>query len=239
MPCTAPSAAAATGWSPRPDSTAALCRRLAAGLLALSAAGCAPSPPADAARDCPGARSVTVIDHGRHVGLVLPRSDLVTAVPGLAEYLPPGANVEVGWGDAAYYRADDPGAGLALWAALWPTSAVLHLVTVPADVASFFLAGEIATVPVTSEGYRQLVAFVAGAFARDAGGGPRRLGPPLYGDGGFFAAGGRFHLFHTCNTWVARALARAGAPVTARWTLTADGLMAQLRGLGCPAGGGA
>lgn len=238
MPCTAPSAAAATGWSPRPEALRALSWRLAASFLAACAAGCVPSPPAGGAGDCPGAQSVTVVDHGRHVGLVVPRTDLVSAVSGLDDHLPPGANVEVGWGDAAYYRAADPGAGLALRAALWPTPAVLHLVTVPADIAAYFPAGETATVPLTREGYRDLLAFVADAFARDPEGEPRRLGPPLYGSGGFFEAEDRFHLFHTCNTWAARALARAGVPVTARWTLTADGLMTQLREVGCPAGGG-
>ena len=52
------------------------------------------------------------------------------------------------------------------------------------------------------------------------------------------AARSRYHLFNTCNTWVARALQRAGLDVASAGTLTASGVMHQARGAraGLPVG---
>jgi len=56
------------------------------------------------------------------------------------------------------------------------------------------------------------------------------LGPGLYGRSRFYASRERFHLFKTCNVWVATALREAGLPVTP--SINAGALMARLRALG-------
>jgi len=58
------------------------------------------------------------------------------------------------------------------------------------------------------------------------------LGLGLYGRSRFYASRERFHLFKTCNVWVATALREAGLPLTPTLTVSADALMARLRALG-------
>lgn len=198
------------------------------------AQGCAAAPSANAADACPAERAVWVVNHGRHAGLVVRRQDLVTARPGLAETLSAGAYVEVGWGDARYYPDPDPGLDLGLRALLWPTASVLHLVVLPEPPARHFRGTEVLSVSLSEAGHRDLLAFIADSFAPAVGDGPpRRLGPPLYGQGGFYPARDHFHLFNTCNTWIARGLEGAGYPVSAGWVVTVDQLLSRLEETAC------
>jgi uncharacterized protein (TIGR02117 family) len=206
----------------------------AACLAVALSGGCAAAPESGAQQACPDERTVWVVDHGRHAGLVVSRDALVAARPGLARTLPAGSHVEIGWGDARYYPDPYAGIGLALRAALWPTASVLHLVVLPEPPPQYFSAAEVLSVGLSEAGHRELLAFVADSFELDADSdSPRRLGQPLYGQGGFYAARERFHLLNTCNTWVARGLERAGRAVSADWVVTVEDLMSQLREAAC------
>jgi uncharacterized protein (TIGR02117 family) len=184
-----------------------------------------------ALRDSPAAerrRLFTVVRHGWHVGIVVAREEIAARVPLPGEDFSGAEHLEVGWGDARFYQAEDPSAGLALRAALWPTESVMHLVGFSGDPARYFPASEIIGVCVSPSGYRRMLAFIAESFERGPGGEVRPLGPGLYGASRFYRAAGSFHLFNTCNTWTARAIAASGLPVSTR-TITAGGLVSQLR----------
>ncbi len=60
----------------------------------------------------------------------------------------------------------------------------------------------------------------------------KATGPGLYAASLFYPAVGRFHLFNTCNTWTARALAAAGFDVVDANSTKAEELMRQVRLLG-------
>ena len=61
-------------------------------------------------------------------------------------------------------------------------------------------------VELSAAGAEALARFVSRAYARDASGAPIDLGPGLYPGSRFYAATGRYSLFHTCNSWIAEAL---------------------------------
>ncbi|NIO08038.1 MAG: DUF2459 domain-containing protein [Deltaproteobacteria bacterium] len=181
------------------------------------------------ATDCRTTRGFSVVSHGWHTGIVIDRSDLLEQIPefktdfGAVEYL------EVGWGDAGYYQASKAKPTLALRAALFPTSSVLHVVEVPSSPRSYFSKSKVVDLRVPETGYGKMLDFIAGTFYRD----PRKhdevvkKGKGLYGKSRFYRAKGSFHAFNTCNTWVARAVAATGFPVSRR-TVTVEGLMGQL-----------
>ncbi|MCY1378848.1 hypothetical protein D9M69_665140 [compost metagenome] len=81
----------------------------------------------------------------------------------------------------------------------------------------------------SEDGYRQLLAFVAGAFTRSSAGALVMLGPGLYGESRFYRAEGRYSMRYTCNTWIAEALAASGCPLASAAVMTAGQLMARLR----------
>ncbi len=75
------------------------------------------------------------------------------------------------------------------------------------------------------------VDFIDASFERAGAARAAATGPGLYATSRFYPAKGRFHLFNTCNTWTARALAAAGFDVSASGTSRAETLMQQVRAL--------
>jgi hypothetical protein len=75
---------------------------------------------------CDATRTLYVVSHGWHSGLVVERADLVKRLPGLA--LGEGSLVEIGWGEARFYQAREATPGMALRAVLQPNESVLQVV---------------------------------------------------------------------------------------------------------------
>lgn len=126
----------------------------------------------------------------------------------------PGVDwVVVGWGSRAFYTATGGYSDLSLgtvWRAATGDGSVLH-VSVAGDVTGLVDR----QLSLTAEEYRALRAAIL-STAPDP--------TPIAGAGfsewdAFFEAGGRFHLFRTCNVWVAEVLRAAGLRF-GRWTPT-------------------
>jgi len=183
-------------------------------------AGCAARPVLVGA---PGEIPVYVVSHGWHTGLAVRAADIDFArwrqLPRPAR----AAYVEVGWGDRDYY----PAPGFNLWYAFqalaWPTPAVLHVTGYDEPPSRRFPDSEVIELRLAPSALERLLAYFASSFEP----GPQPLAPALYGSGAFYPSREKFHLFKTCNVWVARALREAQVEVQS--TLTTEGLMAQLR----------
>lgn len=196
---------------------------LAAGLLigALHAPGrCSPPEPP--------AVTVYVVSHGWHSGIVVPAA-LAQAHdwPARREFAQ-AQYYEVGWGDRAYYQAVDPGWWMGLRALLWPRPGVLQVVALQGPPQTAFPGAPVLAVRVSHQGAQRLAAAIGASHERGADGAPVAFGPALYGQGRFYASVERFHLFATCNVWVARRLRDAGVDLHPSFALTAGMLFAQL-----------
>ena len=172
-------------------------------------------------------RVVGLLHLGWHVDLVIPVNGTVRHALPPADLFPEAPILAFGWGDSEYYRASSPSASMALGAVLIPGPAVLHVRVPdrpPADP-------EALTITVSEDGFAAMLRYIARTFARDASGKPRYLGAGLSGPekSRFYRATGRFHIFNTCNRWVAGALAAAGLSVDPQAILTAASLMAAAR----------
>jgi uncharacterized protein (TIGR02117 family) len=172
-----------------------------------------------------------VVDHGWHTSIVVRRADVDRARwPELDDFA--GATlVEVAWGDREFYMARSPTSGLALKAAFATSGSVLHVAGVSGPVNDAFASREVVAIPLSGRGLDGLADFVHAEYQRDRDGAPIRLGPSLYGPGWFYAARSGYHLFNTCNTWVARALGAAGLPVDTAGVVTASDVMRRVRPL--------
>jgi uncharacterized protein (TIGR02117 family) len=188
--------------------------------LILLLAGCAaPAKEQTAAGEIP----IYVVTHGWHTGIAVRAADIDFARwrplphPARARY------IEIGWGDRDYY----PAPGFNLWYAFkalaWPTPSVLHVTGFNEPPARYFAASEVIELRLARASFERLLAYITASFEPD----PMPIAPSLYASGAFYRSREKFHLFQTCNVWVARALREAGLGV--RSSLTTEGLMSQLR----------
>jgi hypothetical protein len=143
--------------------------------------------------------------------------------------------VEVGWGDAEFFQAAEPGLVLAADAMATPGPSVIHIATFDPDVAARFRGQEILRLPVSREGLAALHRFVAATFVTGEGGLPVTSSPGDYGAGSrFVEARGLYSFPRTCNVWTAEALTAAGLPLTPKLAITSRNLLFQAGRTGWP-----
>jgi uncharacterized protein (TIGR02117 family) len=200
--------------------------------LFLVSSGCVAIAPVEPGRDLEAPKSVYLVGHGWHVGLVVKREQIAPGVwpesreLGLFRYL------EVGWGDGEYYPAARGTPALALKAALRSTSSVLHVVAFDLPVDQYFPMSPIVEVSLSPRGFDALCRFVHDHYARDLSGRTILLGPGAYGHSAFYLARGRYHVFHNSNQWTARALQVAGCPIIVSLSLNSGAVLYQASGFG-------
>jgi uncharacterized protein (TIGR02117 family) len=201
-------------------------------VLLMLAAGCL-GPVASMYPPAPDAPSepVWVVDHGWHTGLVVARSSVPRGLLPEQDDFPVAHYLEVGWGDAGFYQARDPGIGLAMRAAFVSRASVVHVVGLPMRPQEIFAGRDVVEIALSRPGFEALARFVDDSFDRDGHRRAPMLGSGLYGTSAFYPARGRYHLLSTCNTWIARALRAAGVPITPVYAMTAGNLMWQVRRL--------
>lgn len=178
----------------------------------------------------PADHEVFIVEHDWHTGLVVETKDLA------AEDLPYFAAarrhrfLEVGWGDADFFQADDPTIGMALDAMVTPGPSVLHVAAFDDMPASFFKGQVVHRIPLTSSGVAHLSRYLARAFADQTSTEPTATSPGDYGPNSrYVAATGSYYFPNTCNVWTANALLAGGADVTPALAVTSRALLHQVR----------
>jgi uncharacterized protein (TIGR02117 family) len=185
---------------------------------------------------------VVLVSNGYHAGLALPRQQFAELArakgwPALVSVSTRFRHyewIEVGWGDAAFYRStpttDDLQWGLA-WRALSGQGAetALHVVGLETEPERAFPAASLVRIRLSPEGFARLGLKVEESFAFDESHRPQEMGPGLYGPSLFYKATGRFNLFRVCNHWIADLLDAAGVPTTPLIAVLPAGLLADLR----------
>lgn len=159
-----------------------------------------------------------------HYDFLLPLSADLRARYGFAEAAgvpvrnPQAEWLLVGWGAAGFYTTARSYADISVAAvarAVTGDAAVLHL-DVAGDVSH---VDGIAYLTLSDGQFAALLTAIDASFQHDQTGAalalPQHFGP----HDAFFAAKGRFHLFHTCNDWLGETLRAAGVPFGA-WTPT-------------------
>ena len=174
-------------------------------------------------------KSIYLVTHGWHTGIVLQLDDIPYDVWPEAHDFTDTKYVEVGWGDEDFYQAPE----VTLWnkikAVLWPTSGVLHIVGFNDPVHRAFPHSEIIELELSQSGFEQLCHYIHESYEKDTIGDVVPLGAGLYGDGQFYLSKEKYHLFKTCNVWTAKAIRSAGFPITPLFTLTTESLMSKVR----------
>lgn len=170
-----------------------------------------------------------VASHGWHTGLIIPARHLNDVVPDLAGRFGPVDYYELGWGDKAFYQAQEITTGITLQAIFLSQGAVLHVVAVPGDPQAYFSGSEVLETCISESELASLKAFLANSFARGSAGQVVVLSKGIYSDSQFYGGEGRYYLLNTSNKWTAKALRSAGLDISPALMLTAGSVVNFLR----------
>lgn len=200
---------------------------LIGGLTACAGSSDGPPP---VIRATGGDRVVAVTADDWHAAIVLPREAVVATglLPEAGDF-PDAAFLEFGWGDRTYYPSRDKTLVMTLGAALTDTPAIMHVAGLAVTPAEDRRSREIVEIGLDEAAFRRLVAAIAATLERPDDGRASPVSDGLYPGSLFYNAEGSFHLFNTCNTWVARMLEAAGVAIRPGGIVTAGDLMSRLR----------
>lgn len=192
------------------------CRQyLALVMVILWCAGCAaPAPPLYPLLAPEDARSLYLVRHDWHTGVVVKAADIPLHLwPELADF-PEALYLSLGWGDRDFYQAVRAGVGILVQAALKSPASVLLVIGMSTEVSHYFPHADILEIPLSARALHELATFVHATYKRDAAGQTLRLGPGRnHRHSMFYLAEGDYSLFNTCNSWTSKALQAAGLPV--------------------------
>lgn len=164
-----------------------------------------------------------------HTSIVLAQRDIAAT-----DLLPEASDLQdarflaFGWGDRAFYMADDPGLWVMLRAAAVKTPAVLHVEGLRSVPTARPKALRVMRRTLGPEALRSLIRALSGSFDRAGNARATTLSRGLSRHSYFYPAKGRFHLFNTCNTWAARMLEAAGLDVSPDGVVRPGDLLSQL-----------
>lgn len=167
-------------------------------------------------------RSIYVVRRAQHTGIAIAAADWpnrdwsVLADFAASDYL------EFGWGETRYYQAETETWWMALRAALWPNSSVIHVIGAPSPTPDRLYADDIVEVRISAAGLRQMAEAIEREFAQRAPTATPVSLRALPEPNRFYDAKRRFFFPRMCNWWVASRLEEAGCPI-APWTVIAAG----------------
>jgi len=123
-----------------------------------------------------------------------------------------GANlIDFGWGDEAFYQYPDFDWDLAYQALFYPTPSTLRIEGIYISMIEYFNLSEIVVeLKINNEQLKILLNYISNTIWKNSDGQSEILSTRYLNRIYFFKANGDYHLFNTCNTWLAKGLKKAG-----------------------------
>lgn len=177
-------------------------------------------------------KSIHVINLGWHSGVIFKRDNIDPVLWPAIQDFPDAEYIEVGWGDADFYQAEENTVWQGAKALFWPTSSVLHVVGMKRPPTEYFPGYQIIKIVLSDSGYNNLTRFMQDSYARDDSGAVIPIGRGLYGDSRFYQANGKYLFANNCNNWIAKGIRQAGCPITPAYGCTSGNVFYQLRKFG-------
>lgn len=204
----------------------------------VAAASCAePVTETKPYREGESPRSLWIAHDGWHAAIIIRKADIPTAaLPELRDF-PEAEFLEISWGDADYFPAQEAGVSLTLKAAFWSSGSVIHISGFAAAIEKTYPSAEIIEIALSEDGLGRLIKFISDDMSRVSPATPAKASPGLSPQSRFYPAKSKFSALRTCNTWIAEALRAAGLPLRARYVITAGSLAKQVKPYGAARSG--
>lgn len=155
--------------------------------------------------------TIYIVKQRWHTGIVFKISDIDTNIWREITDFSEMKYVDVGWGDAEFYQHPGVDYELAFKALFHRTNSTLRVEGFTFSVEQYVDMCDVAIrLNLTREQFDILSGFISDTYFKDESGKTEVLSSRYLGNVKFYAANGIYHLFNTCNTWVARGLEKAG-----------------------------
>lgn len=146
-----------------------------------------------------------------HTAVVFKKEGLDATVFPVAEYFRDANLIDIGWGDEKFYQHPGFDSGLAYKALFYSTPSTLRVEGIYISTEHYFDISEIVIeLKINNEQLKILLNYIDETLWKDEDGKPEILSEQGSDRIIFFRANGNYHLFNTCNTWLARGLKNTG-----------------------------
>lgn len=155
--------------------------------------------------------TVYLIKQRWHTAIVFHRENIDSAILPELKYFAGSELIDIGWGDEAFYQYPDFDWDLAYQALFYPTPSTLRMEGIYISMIEYFNISEIVIeLKINNEQLKILLNYINETIWRDSEGNNNILSTQYLNRVYFFKANGDYHLFNTCNTWIARGLKKTG-----------------------------
>ena len=129
--------------------------------------------------------------------------------------------IDIGWGDEEFYQYPGFDSGLAFKALFYATPSTLRVEGINLTKEDYFDLSEIVIeLEVSDEQFKKICNYINKTFYINDAGETSILNKKADGKIIFYKSNGSYHLFNTCNTWLAKALRESGIEIEDNILLT-------------------
>lgn len=155
--------------------------------------------------------SIFFIKQGWHTAIVFNTHDLSSDIFLEYQYFNDYSLIDIGWGDEEFYQYPGFDSGLAFKALFYATPSTLRVEGINLTKEEYFDLSEIVIeLGITEEQLIKICDFINDSFLLDENNKSIVLSKKVEGKIIFYKAKDSYHMFNTCNTWLAKCLNQAG-----------------------------
>jgi Protein of unknown function (DUF2459) len=199
--------------------------RIAAPLVALSAAACSATAPSCTV-PLAGHDSLYVVSRGWHAEIGIPTDQLKGPLAVYHDVFPQARALMFGFGKKTFITAPPESFGEYLLGPV-PGPAAIQVTGLAVSPADAYPPGSTITLSLPPGGSQAVSEFLWNELGKDRTGAPRLLSVGSNPVSVFYAARSGYSLFHTCNTWAADALQAAGLRISGDGVVFSGQVMAR------------
>jgi uncharacterized protein (TIGR02117 family) len=166
-------------------------------------------------------KTIYLIKQRWHTAVVFHTEDIDSLIFPEIKYFREAELIDIGWGDEAFYQHPDFDWDLAYQALFHSTPSTLRVEGIYITKQQYFDISEIVVeLKINNEQLKILQKYISDTIWRDENGDYEILNTQYLNRVYFFKANGSYHLFNTCNTWLARGLKKSGFEIKTDIVLT-------------------
>jgi len=180
-----------------------------------------------------GQYTVFIINNRIHTGIIIPVNTESLRVVSALKYFENFRYTDIGWGEETAYQDREDIYWHYVKAVLFPNPSVICIEGYNAIGDDFFSWCDFAVMLSLSAGqFIKLISFIENSLKKDQGNEVIITSKRHFNGMIFFKSVHRYHMFNTCNTWIARALQSSGLNISPFFVITAGQLYNEIKNLG-------